>query len=78
MYLLLLLLVFTAFPVLTIMSPPSSLLHSILGSGYPRALHTNLAEPPSGIIISPDVSSYTMSGGITTSRKALYKQIKYV
>lgn len=63
--------VFIVFPVLTIMSPPSSRFHSIFGSGYPRALHTNLAEPPSGIIMSPDVSSYTMSGGMTTSRKAL-------
>lgn len=72
---LVLLLVFTVVPVLTIISPPSSLLHSIFGSGYPRALQINLAEPPSGIIISPDVSSYTISGGITTSRKALYKHI---
>lgn len=69
------LLVFTVFPVVrTMISPPSSLFHKIFGSGYPRALHTNLAEPPSGIIISPEVSSYTMSGGMTTSRKALYKQ----
>jgi len=56
-------------------SPPSSRLHRIFGSGYPRALHTNLADPPSGIIISPEVSSYTISGGITTSRKALYEHI---
>lgn len=51
--------------------PRSSRRQVISGFGYPRALHVSLAEPPSGTIRSPEVSSEMMSGGITTSRNAL-------
>lgn len=63
--------VFPWWPLLAIISRPSSRFHVIFGLGNPRALQTNLADPPSGTIISPDVSSYTISGGITTSKKAV-------
>lgn len=44
-------------PLRAIISLPSSRRHVIFGFGKPRALHINLAELPSGTIISPEVSS---------------------
>ena len=57
--------------VLVMISPPSSRFQAISGFGYPRALQTSFAEPPSGIIMSPVVSSYIISGGMTTFKYAL-------
>lgn len=67
-----LLLVFPDGPVRAMISRPSSRRHVIFGLGNPLALHISLAELPSGTIISPDVSSYRMSGGMTTSKKAVF------
>ena len=53
---------------LNIISAESSLRHKTCGKGYPRALHVSLTLPPSGTIMSPDVSSGMKSGGTTTSK----------
>lgn len=63
-------------PLRMTMSWPSSRLHVTLGCGNPLALHERRAIPPSGIKTSPPPSSFSMSGGMTTSREAVYISAK--
>jgi hypothetical protein len=58
------------------MSWPSSRLQVTRGCGNPLALHERRAIPPSGISTSPPPSSFSMSGGMTTSREAVYISAK--
>ena len=64
-------------PLRMTMSWPSSRLHVTLGCGNPLALHERRAIPPSGIKTSPPPSSFSMSGGMTTSSEAVYSRTKY-
>ena len=64
-------------PLRMTMSWPSSRLHVTLGCGNPLALQERRAIPPSGIKTSPPPSSFSMSGGMTTSSEAVYSRTKY-
>lgn len=61
-------LVLTPEASLMMMSVESSLRQTTWGCGYPRARHVSFTVPPSGTIMSPEVSSGMKSGGTTTSR----------